>query len=400
MVDLTIRTARADDFAEIAQLDTASFGEAFSGEMLEMSLSRIDPDRFLVACDGPRIVGVTGDYPFTMTVPGGALPVPGVTWVSVEVTHRRRGVLTALMRQQLASYRDQGVAAAILTASEGAIYGRFGYGAASQIRKTVLDRRRARLAVAGDAGNVTRCTAEQARKLLPALHDRWRAETPAAINRTDTWWDVLLADKEWQRDDMSPLFHLVHDGGYVSYRIKADWNDGAPQHLCWIVDYVVITEQARRDLWQVLLGLDLVGAIETYRIPVDDPLPYLLTDGRQLRTAHVADGIWLRPIDPAAMLTARCYAVEIDCVLEVRDELFGHPRLQLRGGPDGVSCEPTDRSADVDFDVTAFGAAYVGGTRLGPLATAGLVRADDAALLSRLDRALLADRSPAHGTGF
>lgn len=398
-MDISIRHAVREDFAEIAQVDQASFGEEMSPARVEDYFLIVDPDRFLVACDGPRIVGIAGDYLFSMTVPGGELPVAGVTWVSVDVTHRRRGVLTALMRQQLTECREQGLPMAVLNASESGIYGRFGYGAATQVRKTEIHRRRVQLRTPGDAGAVRRLNAVEARFVLPALHERWRTQSSGAVSRNDGFWDFILADKDWQRAGMSPTFHLVHDGGYVSYRIKTEWTDGDPRHLCWITDYAVATHEAHRDLWQVLLGLDLVGSIESYHIPIDDPLPYLLDDARQVRTTHVADGVWARLLDIPAVLAARRYGVDIDVVLDVADAMFGDVRVRLQGGPDGASCEITDGPADVRLDVSTLGAISLGGNRLDPLAAAGRIDAAPG-VLRRLDRAFLADRAPSVGTGF
>jgi predicted acetyltransferase len=399
-VDLTIRTATTEDFPEIAAVDGASFGEQFTDEELSDALTLIDPSRFLVAVDGERIVGVTGDYPFTMTVPGGSVDVAGVTWVSVDPTYRRRGILRELMHRQLHNYAEAGVAAAVLTASEGGIYGRFGYGAASTTRKAVIDRHRSKLAAPADTGAVERVSNARARELLPEIHRRWRAQTPGALNRREAWWDYLLLDREAHRAGMSALFHLVHADGYVSYRVKTDWDDGHPKHLCAITDYVTVTSEAHAALWQVLLGLDLVGNIESYRIPDDDPLPHLLTDSRQVRTTAIADGLWVRPIDVAATLAARSYAVDVETVIDVRDDLFGDGRYLLRGGPDGATCERSERTSDISLGVAALGSVYLGGVRLETLGRAGKAAADDPAQLTRLDRALLADRTPVHGTAF
>ncbi len=354
-MDFSIRPATSDDFPEIAGVDGVSFGEHYSEQDIADIRTIVDPTRFFVAIDGERIVGVTGDYPFTMTVPGSTLAVPGVTWVSVEPTYRRRGVLTALMHRQLEDYRAAGVPAAILNASEGGIYGRFGYGVASQTAKTEVDRRRAVLARPADAGTVRRVSPAEARQLFPAIHERWRAQTPGALDRTDAWWDFLFLDRDFQRNGMSALFHLAHADGYVSYRVKNDWNDGAAGHLCWLSDYVIASSEAHAALWQVLLGLDLFGSIQTYRMPIDDPLPNLLTDARQARVSAMVDGLWVRPLDPAAMLAARRYDIEVDTVLEVTDRMFGDARYRLQAGPDGADCQRTDRSPDVTLPVAGTG---------------------------------------------
>ena len=220
---------------------------------------------------------------------------------------------------------------------------------------------------------------------------------PGAVGRDERRWEYLLGDPPHLRAGMSGLFHLVHPDGYLSYRVKANWGDGDPQHECWIVDYAPVTAEAHAALWQTLLGLDLVGRIESYRIPVDDPLPLLLTDYRRVETTHVGDGVWLRPLDVAALLRGRRYALDVDCVLQVRDPLLGDGKYLLRGGPDGATCERTDRLPDVTVPVGTLGAAVLGGTRLAWLARAGQVQAP-AATIARLDRALLADRAPTAGT--
>src|SRR5207244_1114168 len=138
-----------------------------------------------------------------------------------------------LMQRQLTGYREAGEPAAILTASEGGIYGRFGYGVASHVRKTRIDRRRVSLRTPGNPAAVERVSKAEARKRLPELHARWCAVTPGALDRSDAWWDRLTVDRESSRDGMSAMFHLLHEGGYVSYRVKTDWNDGDPRHLCW-----------------------------------------------------------------------------------------------------------------------------------------------------------------------
>lgn len=393
-----IRYARPEEFPDLAEVDGANFGFHYSPEELADARLDIDPDRVVVVEDTGRLVALSAEVPLPMTLPGGAdVPVMGLTWVSVEVTHRRRGVLRSMIEHQLRAHAADGRAATVLAASEGGIYGRYGFGVATSTRRTVIDRLRARPARPVGVGAVRRLTTDQARPLLPGLHERWRRLTPGAVRRDDRRWEFLLLDREYQRRGGSGLFHLVHPDGYVSYRVKANWGDGDPQHECRIVDYAPVTAQAHAALWQTLLGMDLVGRIESYEIPVDDPLPLLLTDYRRVETAHVGDGMWLRPLDVPALLGGRTYAVEVDCVLAVIDPLLGDGRYRLRGGPQGATCERTDRLPDVELAVGALGAACLGGSRLAWFARAGQI-VGGAGTIRLLDRALLTDRAPVMGT--
>ena len=97
-----------------------------------MVLDRFEFDRSLAAFDGTAPVGATMCFSFQLSVPGGdVLPAAGVTFVAVLPTYRRRGVLSSLMRRQLADVRDRGEPLAVLWASESVIYSRYGYGRAS-----------------------------------------------------------------------------------------------------------------------------------------------------------------------------------------------------------------------------------------------------------------------------
>jgi predicted acetyltransferase len=211
---------------------------------------------------------------------------------------------------------------------------------------------------------------------------------------------LLLGDRESKRKGGSALQHLVHEDGYVSYRFTSKWEQGRPDGDCEILDYVAITPQAHAALWQTLLGLDLAARIASYRLPPDDPLPLRLTDPRAVDVTHWADGMWVRPTRVTTLLGGRCYPVEIDCVLSVRDPLLGDAAYRLRGGPEGSTCERTSAPADVELPVAAVGMLSLGGVRFGRLVWAGLADCADPALVRRLDLALTADREPFPGTQF
>src|SRR5919106_1378194 len=123
---------RRDELREFA----TSVWAAFHADMSDAEADRwervLEPERTLALQDRGRIVAGTGIFSRRLTVPGGEVPVAGVTLVGVRPTHRRRGLLTTLMRRQLAGIHDGGrEAVAALWASEPVIYGRFGYGMAT-----------------------------------------------------------------------------------------------------------------------------------------------------------------------------------------------------------------------------------------------------------------------------
>lgn len=406
---IEIRPAVPEDLPEIGRLDGIAFGEQLSAQDLADAFD-LGPPRFVVAAEDDAIVGVAGDFCFEMTVPGSpaaahaapelpTLAVPGVTWVSVSPTRRRRGILRRMMEFQLAEYAAA-EPAAILTASQGGIYRRFGYGPAAVTRAVSIDRRLAGLLTPVDDAAVLVLPVERARTVLPSLHRAWRRQVPGALSRSEAWWDGLFLDREQHRGGSSARFYLVHPEGYLSYRIRDGWNGGDAESVCSIVDYAPGSAQAHAALWQTLLGMDLVSVIQSEQVPIDDPLPFLLSDHRALKTTALYDGLWLRPVAVPALLAGRSYGVEVAANFRVVDEQLGDTVVRLQAGPDGVLCQPAGGPPDIELTASALGSAYLGGHRLRTLARAGLVRCDDPALLGRLDLAFAADPAPRHGTAF
>jgi predicted acetyltransferase len=395
---ISLRRATAADLPAIAVADGRSFGEHYTDEQLEDIRALFDPDRHLLAEDGGEIVGITGSYPFDVTLPGGAaLPAAGVSWVSVAVTHRRRGILRALLAEQHRGFVGDGLAVSLLTASEGGIYGRFGYGIATEHRAVEITRRRAAFrSDVPDPSGVRQVETAELRRIAPEIHRRWAAQTPGALSRSDRWWDVHLADREWHRGGATALFHLIHPDGYVSYRI-----DRATQ-TCRISDMATATDEAYIALWRTLLALDLVETVAARSLAAAEPLQFLLADPREVRTISQYDGMWARVLDVPAALSARRYGTEIDVVLDVREPFLDRGgRFRLRGGPDGAECVAADGGAPVvGIEMAALGSLLLGGAHAGSLARAGLLQVDDPALLPRLTSAFRGERTPQHGTEF
>ena len=143
---MEIRGIRPDEAEAHIRAIGVGFGEQVSDEVVRLEKAVLETDRALAAFDGDRMVGGSAAISFQLAVPGGVVPCAGITSVSVHPTHRRRGILTALMRRLLDDLRGREAISA-LWASEGAIYGRFGYGMATL--STELEVRRAHSAFRG-----------------------------------------------------------------------------------------------------------------------------------------------------------------------------------------------------------------------------------------------------------
>lgn len=393
-----LRPATDADWPAVVALDDQSFGMTIPPERLALVRQMIPDGNVLVAYAGDLLVGVAMHYDLQVTVPGGALvDLPGVSWVSVAATHRRRGVLRALLARQHAGFVGRGAPLAALTASEGSIYGRFGYGPATAVATVEVDRRFARfLPTAPDPGGVRFGTIEEARGLAPALYDRWRRAHPGALRRPGPFWQNLLADRPGDRGGASKLFFLLHADGFVSYRVR--WRGGV--NTAQVVDFFAVTEDARSALWRVLCALDLSREV-TADVAVDDPLPYLLTDPRLPRVTGVRDLLWLRVLDVPVALAARGYAVDLDVAVQVDDPFLGRGGVfALRAREGAATCAPTDAAPQVRLSVADLGSLYLGGHRARALAAAGRLWAADEEVLRAVDIAFSTARAPLAGMFF
>ncbi|WP_028935897.1 GNAT family N-acetyltransferase [Pseudonocardia spinosispora] len=393
-----LRRATHDDLPAVGTADARAFGLNYTDQALEDFRPLFEPERFVLATDPAikAVVGVAGSFSLEVTLPGGAsVPTQGLTWVSVATTHRRQGVLRWMLTDMHQGFVEEGLALSLLMASEGGIYGRFGYGQASRARSVTIDRRLARVRPdARGRGGVRFVDSDEARALAPDVHRRWVATTPGALHRDDRWWDFLLLDREADREGGSALFFLLHTDGYVAYRIQHSDNS------CRVEDFFAVTDEAHAALWHTLLGLDLVHTVTSVACSLDDPLPFLLEDPRQVRTTGVVDGLWARILDVGAALSARPYATDIDVVLDVADPLPGlGGRYRLRGGPEGASCERVTTEPDVRVDIASLSTLLFGAHRARTLARAGLVVAEPS-VVNRVDLAFAGEREARHGTDF
>jgi predicted acetyltransferase len=221
--------------------------------------------------------------------------------------------------------------------------------------------------------------------------------------RDESWWQKALADPEWGRGGSGPQRCIVAEDssgprGYAVYSVSPDWStDGLPSGTLTVGELMALDPQASAALWADLLTRDLVGGVTARLRPVDDPLIYLLADLRRART-KVSDGLWVRIIDIATALAQRHYSREVDTVIEVTDSLLpaNAGRWHLQAGPSGTgaSCQRTQAPADVALPVASLGAAYLGGTRLGSLARAGLATELRPGPLATLSTAMSWDPAP------
>ena len=395
-MELDVRAFDGDRRDYLDAIATA-FAEHLTDEAASLWGSVLEFDRAIAAHDGDRVVGSAAALSFELTVPGGVVPAAGVTAVGVHPTHRRRGVLRRMMRLQLDDVHRRGEPLAILWASEGSIYQRFGYGLASLKASLKVERHRNAFRRAhGFSGRIRLVTEAEAREAFPPVYDAIRPTRPGYFSHTPEFWNAefFYFPEKWRRGRGEP-FHVVHDvggtiDGYARYAIReGDENEVS------VLDLTAATPAARLDLWRFLADIDLMKRVESWNVPVDDPILLAVAEPRKLQLT-LGDALWLRVVDLAPALAARRYRSDGRLVLEVEDEFCpwndGRWSLTVEAGMPLV--EPATDTPDIACDVTDVGAAYLGAFSFAELADASRVTELAPGGIARADALFRTDRAP------
>lgn len=396
-MSFTVRGGTPDDFDGImAMLQLAFHENVEDPELADTDRLVFEPARSLVAVDGSEIVGHAGAFTRDLTVPGSVIPAAFVTMVGVAGTHRRQGIAKQMLTRQLHDARATGEPVAVLWASEGRIYQRFGYGMATRKLSLDIETREVSLNPPRSPGSRVRADyPAELRKEATQIYDAAVAQRPGFASRPGNWWDFVFADAAARRHGYGRKRLAVHEGpsgadGYALYRVRSAWDGAGPKGEVSVWHMVANNPVAYTELWRWLLDMDLTRSVHLQYGSLDEPLLDLVNEPRRLR-ASVSDGLWLRVLDVPSALAGRRYPTDSagDLVIEVTDPLIGenNGRFTLEGAR-------TSAEADLTMDIATLGNLYLGGSSVGALAAAGRVGENRPGAIAAADAAFRWHRAP------
>lgn len=333
--------------------------------------------------------GIYGVRPMDLGIPGGLVPVAGLTWVGVHLDHRRQGVLSAMITHHLEHCRRTGWALSALHASEPTIYGRFGYGLAalelavdlgraSTLTAPGLDDAAASLEVRlGPADN------QGVAARMRAVDLELASVVPGMIVGEEIFYDRQVREFAHELRGKEPVRVLFaradtatgegRDVGYAAFRRTHKWDNARPGGEV-AVGMLHGDPATRLALLRRVLDLDLMGTIKLGRVGPDDPLFTWVGGPRSTGDVRTYDSTFVRLVDLADAWSARRYEGDCDVVVEVADRFApwnaGRWRLVASGG-EGTAQRST-AEAEISVDVNVLGAGYLGRT-VAPLLRAGAV---------------------------
>ncbi len=380
LTDVTEETSK-DYLAAVMR----GFHEEFNEQHWDFDRRLFEVGRCFGFTAGDRWIATCGAFTRTMTTPGGSVPIGAVTIVTVAPTHRRQGLLTVMMRHQLADLHRRKEPVALLWASESAIYGRFGYGSAVPRIWVSGQTSSTAFLPSVDLGDgwVEEVGKDEFGAVVPALHARLLPERPGALDRPAVFWERELLDRPEDRKGSPPVRYALHFSGtgeldgYARFKVNAPWSGDLPDGEVQIEEIDAVDAQARAGLWRFLFDLDLVRRFRSHGLAVDEPLRYLLANPRILTTT-LTDSTYVRIVDLPKALANRRYGADLDVVVQVADHLLEHNdgtfRIQAEAGGEGARVTKAGRRRpDLSLGIRELGSIYLGGTPLTSLHRAGLV---------------------------
>lgn len=343
--------------------------------------------RTRAAFEGNEVVATLGNAPLPLRVPGGSVPMAGTTMVTVQSTHRRRGLQRELMTSHLEDARAHGEPIAGLWTSQVPIYGRYGYGNSHDRYEVDIDAGSLDMRAGEVAGDVRFVDPGEAPGLLGPVYDRAMVERPGMLGRSADWWRwEILHDDEARRHGMSAFRIAVREGpagadGYVIFRQRENWDGFVARGKLSIAELVATDHRARADMWRYITNVDLYPVVDYWNLPTDDELLWRVADSRKLRR-RVWDGLWLRILDVPAALEARSYLADGGLRIRVSDPLFPDiERTYELAVVDGrATCRVVDGEPDVTMGIEILGALYLGGRSAASFHRAGLVTGSEASI--------------------
>ena len=372
LMNLEMRYIVPDEYASFMVAAARGFGWHWDESNAE--LAKPDQDRSIAVFDSNKIVGCAHSFNREINVPGGKLGCAAVDDVTVLPTHRRRGILTKMMLEQLNNFYERGESIAALFPTESLIYGRYGYGIGTPEESWKIDTRHSDYINPFESkGELSFIESEIVPRTFPNVFANAMKNRPGSIQPTQHRWERKASDRQKPKGDRSGYFHVKYerDGkieGYVRYHLNND---------TVVVDELISeTIDAHASLWRYCFDIDLRWNLEARHRPADDILPWILSDPRHL-IRKSSDGLWIRIVDILNALSYRCYADTGSVVLEIIDPLcpWNEGRFELDSSPEGSRCRQTSKGADLIITIENLATVYLGGTTFSLLNRAG--RADE-----------------------
>jgi len=391
-MSIELRTSTWDDFPLVKVINAR--GENGYRSQVDFDAHRLvfTPDRSIMAFDGKNMVGNALSYEMDMYIPGGLSKIAAVASVSVQATHRRKGINRSIMKYQLEDIHSRQEPLAVLQASESIIYGRYGYGMASFENNLEIEKTRSAYAIDHvPEGQSYFIEESEAREIFPQIYAKAIENRVGMVRRNENWWEFRFREPGLKGGDPKSWFVKYQKNGENDGYLRYTINDVELN----VIELIASSHEAYSSLWRLCLDMDLVDIIKAEHRPADEELKWMLADPRRL-VEHSCDRYWVRLVDVKKALSQRLYSVDGSLTLEVRDSFlpWNQEVVELRSESGESSCATSNRNPDIVLSAGDLGAVYLGGINFSTLLAAGRIEEITKGSISKANLMFSTKRNP------
>ena len=389
---IELRTSTWNDFPSVKVINAR--GENGYRSQVDFDAHRLvfTPDRSIISFDGKNMVGNALSYEMDMYIPGGISKIAAVASVSVQATHRRKGINRSIMKYQLEDIHSRQEPLAVLQASESIIYGRYGYGMASFESNLEIEKTRSAYAIDhASEGQPYFIEESEAIEIFPQIYAKAIENRVGMVRRRENWWEFRFREPGLKGGDPKSWFVKYQKNGetdgYLRYTInEAELN---------IIELIASSHEAYSSLWRLCLDMDLVDIIKAEHRPADEELKWMLADPRRL-VEHSSDRYWVRLVDVKKALSQRSYSVDGSLTLEVKDSFlpWNQEVVELRSESGESSCATSNKNPDIVLSAGDLGAVYLGGINFSTLLASGRIEEITKGSVSKANLMFSTERKP------
>tara|TARA_B110000263_G_scaffold239812_1_gene242369 strand:- start:725 stop:1918 length:1194 start_codon:yes stop_codon:yes gene_type:complete len=391
-MSIELRTSTWDDFPSVKVINAR--GENGYRSQVDFDAHHLvfTPDRSIMAFDGKNMVGNALSYEMDMYIPGGLSKIAAVASVSVQATHRRKGINRSIMKYQLEDIHSRQEPLAVLQASESIIYGRYGYGMASFENNLEIEKTRSAYAIDHvPAGQSYFIEESEAREIFPQIYAKAIENRVGMVRRNENWWEFRFREPGLKGGDPKSWFVKYQKNGENDGYLRYTINDMELN----VIELIASSHEAYSSLWRLCLDMDLVDIIKAEHRPADEELKWMLADPRRL-VEHSCDRYWIRLVDVKNALSQRLYSVDGSLTLEVRDSFlpWNQEVVELRSESGESSCATSNKKPDIVLSAGDLGAVYLGGINFSTLLAAGRIEEITKGSISKANLMFSTKRNP------
>ncbi len=399
-----IRSIRPDEIEAYGRVVAYVFA---SEDGLEDELKGTQPEWTTCAFVDGKLVSTFATLPFTVRLNGTAVPMGGVTAVGTLPEQRRRGLLRQVMTEALGTMRDRNQNLAILWASMGAIYQRFGYGlATAQVNYSFDPRYVGFRQAAPDVGHVELVPKDDSFPIIKQNYIQWATPRNLCIHRSTFMWTVNTLRPPKKDALVYTAIYRNADGesrGHVVYSTEEHTTpEPAPSQVMTINDFVALDTDATRGLWDYIRRHDLVGRVNFRGAPEDDVVPDLLLEPRMLNR-KTSDGIWMRVVDAEKALGQRPYGTRGELTLAIAGDTecpWNNGTYLLETDGPSAQVTRTDRNPDLTMSPNELASLIAGYRPATHFLRAGRLEEHREGAALRADAIFRAEHAPYCPNGF